>query len=126
LQSLTVTAENELPDDRATSKYSPAEVNVGATTGSDPYCATVSAPTPAPLAVVPPLVATAVPVEVLDVAFAELVAPAGGAGAVGADGGNEPDEVIATVGVVVDIAIPPIVPEIVAVPRVADEVRVAV
>jgi hypothetical protein len=125
LQSVTVTDENELPVDSATSKYSPVEVNVGATTGSDPYCATVSAPTPAPLAVVPLLVATAVPVELLDVALAELVAPAGGAGAVGAAGGD-PDEVIATVGVVVDIAMPPIVPVMVAVPVVVEEVRVAV
>jgi hypothetical protein len=125
LQSVTVTAEKELPVESATSKNSPVEVNVEARTGSDPYCATVSAPTPAPLAVVPPLVAVAVPVELLDVAFAELVAPAGGAGAVGA-GGGDPDEVIATVGEVEVIGVPPMVPLRVAVPAKVDDVNVAV
>ena len=77
LQFVTVTVENELPVESATSKYSPVEVKVGAPTGSDPYCATVSAPTPEPLAVVPAFVAVAVPPDVLDVPLAELVAPAG-------------------------------------------------
>ena len=37
LQSVTVREVNELPDDTATSKYSPDETNEGAPTGSDPY-----------------------------------------------------------------------------------------
>jgi len=119
---VTVTAEKELPVDSATSKYSPVEVNVVVPTGSDPYCATVSAPTPAPLAVVPPLVAVAVPAEVLDVALAELVAPAGAEGAVG----GEPATTNATVGEVVVIAAPPMVPVMVAVPGVVPAVSMAV
>jgi hypothetical protein len=94
-------------------------------TGSDPYCATVSAPTPVPLAVVPPLVAVAVPPELLDVAFAELVAPSGAAGALGA-GARDPHAVNVTVDEVMVIAAPPMVPVTVAVPAVVDEVRVAV
>jgi hypothetical protein len=37
LQSVTVREVKELPVDRATSKYCPVEVKVGAATGSDPY-----------------------------------------------------------------------------------------
>jgi hypothetical protein len=74
----------ELPVDRATSKYCPLEVKVGAVTGSVPYCATVSAPTPVPLAVALSLVAVAVPVELDDVPPCELVEPVGAAGGVGA------------------------------------------
>gem|GEM_PF-5486208 len=71
----------ELPDDKATSKYSPAEEKVGAPTGSDPYWATVRAPTPAALAVVPSLVQVAVPDELDEERFAnslkQQVVPAG-------------------------------------------------
>jgi hypothetical protein len=72
-----------LPDESATSKYCPVEENVGAATGSDPYWATVSAPTPILLAVVLSLVAVAVPVELDDVPLCELVEPVGAVGAVG-------------------------------------------
>jgi hypothetical protein len=53
----------ELPDDKATSKYSPVDEKVGAPTGSDPYWATVRAPTPVALAVQLSLVQVAVPDE---------------------------------------------------------------
>ena len=80
---MTMIEVKELPDDRATSKYSPVDEKVGAPTGSDPYWATVKAPTPVAEAVVPSLVAVAVPVELVDVPLAELVEPAGGGGGVG-------------------------------------------
>ena len=88
MQSSTVAEVKELPDDKATSKYSPAEEKVGAPTGSDPYWATVRAPTPAALAVVPSLVQVAVPDELDEEQFCELVEPAGGAGGVGGGGGT--------------------------------------
>jgi hypothetical protein len=122
---VTVVEEKAFPVDKATSKYSPDEVNEGAMAGSDPYCATVSAPTPVALAVVPTFVAVAVPVEPPDVAFAELVAPEGAAGGVGNGGGGVPGAIMATLGELV-IAAPPMVPVMVAVPAVVGEVRVAV
>jgi hypothetical protein len=73
----------ELPVDRPTSKYCPVEVKVGAATGSDPYCATVIAPTPVLLAVAPSLVAVAVPVELDEAPPRELTEPAGAGGGVG-------------------------------------------
>jgi hypothetical protein len=75
---------------------------------------------------VPTFVAVAVPVELLDVPFAELTEPAGGVGAVGDNGAGEPDVVIATVGEVVVIGTPPMVPEMLAVPVVVGDVRMAV
>ena len=57
---------------------------MGAATGSEPYCATVSAPTPVALAVALSLVAVAVPVGLDDVPPCELVEPIGAAGGVGA------------------------------------------
>ena len=77
------------------------------------------------LAVVPTFVAVAVPVEPLDVAFAELVAPVGTAGGVGDAGGGVPGAIRATLGELV-IATPPMVPVMVAVPVVVGEVKVAV
>jgi hypothetical protein len=85
----------------------------------------VSAPTPVALAVVPTFVAVAVPVELLDVPFAELAAPVGGAGGVG-DGGGDPEAVNVTVGDVVVIATPPMVPVMVPVLVAVGEVSVAV
>jgi hypothetical protein len=64
---------NELPDERTTSKYSPAEEKLGNPTGSELYCATVSPPIPVADAVVLSLVAVAVPVGLDDVPLAELV-----------------------------------------------------
>ena len=72
----------ELPEERATSKYSSAEVKLGAPAGLEPYWATVRAPRPVAEAVVLSLVAVAVPVELLEEPLAELVAPAGAVGAV--------------------------------------------
>ena len=89
-QSVIVREVKALPDDRATSKYWPEEEKVGAETGSDPYWATVSAPTPVLLAVVLSLVAVTVPVELDDVPLWKLVEPAGAAGGVGAGGGVPP------------------------------------
>src|ERR1035437_3905651 len=60
----------ELPDDKVTSKYSPADEKVGAPTGSDPYWATVRAPPPVALAVVLSLVQVAVPDELDEERFA--------------------------------------------------------
>src|ERR1035437_7215490 len=60
----------ELPDDKVTSKYSPADEKVGAPTGSDPYWATVRAPPPVALAIVPSLVQVAVPDELDEERFA--------------------------------------------------------
>jgi hypothetical protein len=85
----------------------------------------VRAPTPIALAVVSSFVAVAVPVELLDEATAELVAPAGGTGGVGDTGGGDPAAVITTVGEAV-IAAPPMVPVIVAVPVVVGDVKCAV
>jgi hypothetical protein len=84
LQSVRVREVKELPVDRPTSKYWPVEVKVGAATGSDPYCATVMAPTPVLLAVAPSLVAVAVPAELEDAPPWELVEPVGAGGGVGA------------------------------------------
>ena len=71
----------ELPDDKATSKYSPVDEKVGTPTGSDPYWATVRAPTPVALAVVLSLVQVAVPDELDEERFAnslkQQVVPAG-------------------------------------------------
>ena len=53
-------------------------------TGSDPYWATVRPPTPAAVAVVPALVAEAVPVGLDELALAELVEPVGAGGVTGA------------------------------------------
>ena len=85
---MMVAEVKELPDDKATSKYSPVEEKVGAPTGSDPYWATVRAPTPVALAVVLSLVQVAVPDELDEEQFCELVEPAGGAGGVGGGGGT--------------------------------------
>jgi hypothetical protein len=83
LQFVMVTEVKVLPEDSATSKYAPDGVKGGAATGSDPYCAAVSPPTPTALAVVPALTAVAVPVELDEVALAELVEPVGAAGVTG-------------------------------------------
>jgi hypothetical protein len=88
LQSCTVVAVKELPDEMATSRYFPAEGKLGEPTGSELYCATVRAPTPVADAVVLSLVAVAVPVELDDVPLAELVDPTGAAGGVGEVGGT--------------------------------------
>jgi hypothetical protein len=56
-----VVEENELPEEMATSKYSPADEKVGAPAGLELYSATVRAPRPVALAVVLSLVAVAVP-----------------------------------------------------------------
>ncbi len=117
-QSVIVTVENAFPVDRATSKYFPVVVKVAVRAGLDPYCATVSAPWPEPLAVVPELVAVAVPPEVSDLPLAELVAPAGAAGGVGGE--------VSAIVVDAVIALPPMVPVIVDVPVVTGEVNVAV
>lgn len=91
LQSFTATALKELPLESTTSKYSPGEEKLGAPTGFEVYCATVSAPTPVADAVVPLLVAIAVLVALDDEALVELVAPVGaGGGVVGTvTGGGE-------------------------------------
>lgn len=123
---MIVTEENKFPAETATSKYSPDVVTESAPAGFDPYWATVSAPTPVALAVVPSFVAVAVPVELPDVPFAELTEPAGGIGAVGDIGVCDPGAIIATVGEAVVIDAPPIVPVMVAVPVVVGEVNVAV
>ena len=86
LQSVMVSVVKELPVDSATSKYCPLEVKVGAATGSDPYCATVIAPTPVLLAVALSLLAVAVPVELDDAPPWELTEPVGAGGGVGAVG----------------------------------------
>ena len=70
LQFFTVVEVKELPVDSATSKYSPDEEKLGAPTGSEEYCATVSAPTPVAEAVVASLVAVAVAVELVEVPLA--------------------------------------------------------
>jgi hypothetical protein len=84
LQSVRVREVKELPVDRATSKYCPLVVKVGAATGSDPYWATVMAPTPVLLAVALSLVAVAVPDELEDAPPCELTEPVGAGGGVGA------------------------------------------
>jgi hypothetical protein len=84
LQSLIVAEVKALPEESATSKYAPDEVKEGAVTGSEPYWATVSPPTPVALAVVPALMAEAVPVGLDEVALAELIDAVGAAGATGA------------------------------------------
>ncbi len=61
----------------------------------------------------------------LEIALVELVAPAGGVGAIGV-GGADPDVTNATVGEAEVMAAPPIVPVMVAVPTVVGEVSVAV
>jgi len=86
LQSLIVAVVNALPAERATSKYAPDEVKGVAITGSDPYWATVSPPTPVALAVVPALTAEAVPVEIEESPLAELIDAVGAAGATGGGG----------------------------------------
>jgi hypothetical protein len=68
------------------------------------------------------LVAVAVPPEVLDVAFAELVAPTGGVGAVG---GGVPAAANVTIGEAVDMGTVLMWPVMVAVPAVV-EVKLAV
>lgn len=68
---MMVAEVKELPDDKATSKYSPVDEKVGAPTGSDPYWATVRAPPPVALAVVPSLVQVAVPDELDEERFAD-------------------------------------------------------
>ena len=84
LQSVMVTDVKEFPADRATSKYCPVEEKVGAATGSDPYCATVMAPTPVLLTVALSLLAVAVPVALDDTPPCELVDPFGAGGGTGA------------------------------------------
>jgi hypothetical protein len=86
LQTLSVTEVKALPAESEASKYFPDEVNEGALTGSDPYWATVSPPTPIALTVVPAFVAVAVPLELDEVPLAEPVEPVGAAGATGATG----------------------------------------
>jgi len=85
-----VTEVKALPAESEASKYFPDEINEGALTGSDPYWATVSPPTPVALAVVPALVAVAVPLELDEVPLAEPVEPVGAAGATGAGAGALP------------------------------------
>jgi hypothetical protein len=83
LQSLIVVEVKPLPAESATSKYSPDEVKEGVLTGSFPYWATVTPPTPVALAVVPALTAEAVPVGLVELPLCELVAALGAAGGVG-------------------------------------------
>jgi hypothetical protein len=83
LQTLMVAEVKALLEENATSKYDPDGVKGGAVTGSDPYRATVSPPTPVALAVVPALTAEAVPVGLDDVPLAELVDAVGAAGTTG-------------------------------------------
>ena len=78
-----MTEAKELPDDKATSKYPPADEKLGLPTGFELYWETVRAPTPAALAVVLSLVAVAVPVELAEPPLAELVEPDGGGGGIG-------------------------------------------
>jgi hypothetical protein len=86
LQSLIVMLVKVFPVDRATSKYSPEELNDGAPAGFDPYCATVTAPSPVAVTDVPALVAEAVPPGVVETPLAELTDPGGAAGGVSDSG----------------------------------------
>ncbi len=88
----------------------------------------MSAPTPVPLAVVPALVAVAVPLGLEEVPLAELVEPVGGAGGTGPGEPPpvpEPEAVSVTVGEVVVMAVPLMWPVMVAMPVVVAEVNVA-
>jgi hypothetical protein len=78
-----VTLWKEADGDVLTSKYSPEAGKLGGATGSDGYCATVSAPIPWPSTVVPASVAVALCEGVNEDALAELLDPAGGAGGKG-------------------------------------------
>jgi hypothetical protein len=72
----------------------PGVENVGLATGSLAYSDTVTAPKPAPLAVVASFVTLQVPDVLEDEQFCELVAPAGGEGGEGGEddeGGEPPD-----------------------------------
>jgi hypothetical protein len=101
LQFFTVRPVKALPEESATSKYSPDEEKLGEPTGSEAYCATVSAPTPLADAVVPSLVAVAVPVELDDVPLAELIDPDGAGGGVGDVGAGAGAGAVVVVVVVV-------------------------
>jgi hypothetical protein len=76
--------EKLLPVATWTSKYSPADANVGWAAGSDAYWDTVSDPWPTALTLVPALLALAVPFDAVELALAELTAVVGAGGGFGA------------------------------------------
>jgi hypothetical protein len=88
LQSEISRLEKLLPNATRTSKYWPPEANDGCTTGLDAYCASVNAPSPTAVTVVPAFVAVAVPAGLLELALTELTEPRGAGGGVMLVGGG--------------------------------------